>query len=273
MPPTRDHYAILGVHPAAEFAAIRTAYLRLARENHPDVAGAESVARMQLINVAWETLRDSDRRAAYDRTLPRARFQREAPTPAAAQRARASTAPPRSSAPPPRPTTWRPVGVPWEEEFTDWYAYLDLPKECTEDEIRVALARRREHALPHRGTGWADRLLAYLARVESILLDPVKRQAFETEMERRHANQRRAWGAPPRPQGPLAGSDWYAILGVAPDASRAKIQSAMEARASELSAAGVTATEYARRRAELRQAWAILGNDAARAHYDRTRGS
>ncbi len=111
----------------------------------------------------------------------------------------------------------------------------------------------------------------FLARVEGTLLDPAKRQAFETEMERRHANQRKAWGAPPRPDGPLAGSDWYAILGVAPTATRAQVQLAMEKKASTLARADVSATEYERQRAQLRQAWTILGNDAARAHYDRTR--
>lgn len=64
-----DHYAVLGVHPDADAEQVRAAYLRLMRANHPDlrpgdVAAAETARRA---NLAWQTLRDSQTRAAYDR--------------------------------------------------------------------------------------------------------------------------------------------------------------------------------------------------------------
>ena len=66
-----DLYAVLGVSPNANDAAIRSAYRHLARRHHPDAGGDERV--MMVLNKAWAILRDPDRRAAYDhqRTWPR----------------------------------------------------------------------------------------------------------------------------------------------------------------------------------------------------------
>jgi curved DNA-binding protein CbpA len=66
-----DLYAVLGVSPDANDAAIRSAYRHLARRHHPDAGGDEHV--MMVLNKAWAILRDADRRAAYDhqRTWPR----------------------------------------------------------------------------------------------------------------------------------------------------------------------------------------------------------
>jgi hypothetical protein len=63
-----SHYDVLGVAPSADQAALRRAYLRLARRHHPDRAGGDA-ARMQAINQAWATLGDPDRRARYDLSL------------------------------------------------------------------------------------------------------------------------------------------------------------------------------------------------------------
>ena len=68
------HYEVLGVAPDAPAAQIRQAYVRLARQHHPDYfagAGAgpraEAERRMRAINEAWSVLGDQRRRAAYDR--------------------------------------------------------------------------------------------------------------------------------------------------------------------------------------------------------------
>jgi len=61
-----DYYALLEVPPAADEAAIRLAYRRLARRYHPDVAGSGSLERMQRLNEAYRVLGDLDRRRAYD---------------------------------------------------------------------------------------------------------------------------------------------------------------------------------------------------------------
>ncbi|WP_073755615.1 J domain-containing protein [Streptomyces sp. CB03234] len=75
-----DHYAVLGVEPMASAEQIASAYRRHVRalhpDAHPDRCDAErSAARERLDDVvaAYGTLRDPDRRAAYDeaRRAPR----------------------------------------------------------------------------------------------------------------------------------------------------------------------------------------------------------
>lgn len=62
-----NHYRTLGVDPDADGAEIRHAYLALIRRHHPDKSGgAEDRARAQEVIAAYETLRDPERRAAYD---------------------------------------------------------------------------------------------------------------------------------------------------------------------------------------------------------------
>jgi len=69
-----DHYNTLGVIPTASAADLRTAYLKLARANHPDkfdgAARAEAEARMQQINEAWNVLGIAHKRREYDAKQP-----------------------------------------------------------------------------------------------------------------------------------------------------------------------------------------------------------
>src|SRR5690348_962185 len=63
----KDYYEILGVKADASDADIKSAYRRLARKYHPDVSkesGAEE--KFKSINEAYEALKDSSRRKAYD---------------------------------------------------------------------------------------------------------------------------------------------------------------------------------------------------------------
>jgi curved DNA-binding protein CbpA len=62
-----DPYRLLQVIPNAEPEVIRAAYRALARKYHPDKGGSE--AQMAMLNAAWETLRDREKRAEYDRHL------------------------------------------------------------------------------------------------------------------------------------------------------------------------------------------------------------
>ena len=63
----QDHYAVLQVHPEAEPEVIATAYRSLAQLYHPDRnPSPEAGPRMVQINLAYEVLRDPERRAAYD---------------------------------------------------------------------------------------------------------------------------------------------------------------------------------------------------------------
>ncbi|TFY99437.1 J domain-containing protein [Ramlibacter henchirensis] len=61
-------YDELHLPRTASFEDVRSAYRRLAREHHPDRAGADGAA-MARINQAYEVLSDPDRRARYDERL------------------------------------------------------------------------------------------------------------------------------------------------------------------------------------------------------------
>ena len=59
-----DYYGTLGIPKTATPDEIKTAYRRLASKNHPDKGG--DTATFQNIQVAYDTLSDPGRRAAYD---------------------------------------------------------------------------------------------------------------------------------------------------------------------------------------------------------------
>jgi curved DNA-binding protein CbpA len=70
MPAARSHYDTLNVSPDAELVVIEAAYRALMKKYHPDqgAAAAEGGASAADINQAYAVLRDSGRRAEYDRT-------------------------------------------------------------------------------------------------------------------------------------------------------------------------------------------------------------
>jgi len=63
----KDYYKILGVERGAADEEIKKAYRRLARKYHPDVSKeANAKEKFQEVAEAYETLRDKEKRAAYD---------------------------------------------------------------------------------------------------------------------------------------------------------------------------------------------------------------
>jgi len=63
----KDYYKSLGVERGAADEEIKKAYRRLARKYHPDVSKeANAKEKFQEVAEAYETLRDKEKRAAYD---------------------------------------------------------------------------------------------------------------------------------------------------------------------------------------------------------------
>ncbi len=63
----KDYYAALGVARDADADAIKSAYRKLARKFHPDVSTEKDAEeRFKEIGEAYETLKDPEKRAAYD---------------------------------------------------------------------------------------------------------------------------------------------------------------------------------------------------------------
>jgi curved DNA-binding protein CbpA len=64
-----DFYAVLGIPPDADDDRIRSAYRILVRRYHSDRGAGSSTEKFRQVVEAYETLSDSGRRRAYDRSL------------------------------------------------------------------------------------------------------------------------------------------------------------------------------------------------------------
>ncbi len=79
----KDYYAVLGVAKDADLEQIKKAYRKLARTYHPDVSKApDAEARFKEAAEAYATLKDTDKRAAYDQLGQRPVGEEFVPPPA-----------------------------------------------------------------------------------------------------------------------------------------------------------------------------------------------
>ena len=78
----KDYYAILGVARDATPDVIKKSYRKLARKYHPDVSKEpDAEAKFKAMAEAYETLKDSEKRAAYDQLGSHASGQEFRPPP------------------------------------------------------------------------------------------------------------------------------------------------------------------------------------------------
>ncbi|EKD17178.1 uncharacterized protein L3040_005397 [Drepanopeziza brunnea f. sp. 'multigermtubi'] len=101
-PVTDDYYLILEVKPTATLEEITKSYKRLALQCHPDRSKeSNATAAFQLLGEAYETLKDENKRRAYDSLYHRIKATR--PNPAQSRRKSKSTPKPETpTAMPPR---------------------------------------------------------------------------------------------------------------------------------------------------------------------------
>ena len=78
----KDYYATLGVERDAGADAIKTVYRKLARKFHPDVSKEPNAEeRFKEVGEAYETLKDPEKRAAYDQLGKHATGEEFRPSP------------------------------------------------------------------------------------------------------------------------------------------------------------------------------------------------
>jgi DnaJ-class molecular chaperone len=229
---TPDHYATLGVDPAATPAEIRSAYRKRSRELHPDRNRASDATRqMAALNDAYATLSDRDLRADYDLVRPRPKVE-------------------------PRPVVVPPAegrGSFQPERLPDWYEFLDLRMDASSAQV-IEAANRLGHEVRMDNYSELDeaRLILQLRHAVDILTNPRTRKVYDAAL----------CGSPP-PPGTFAylHENWYTFLGVRPSASIDRIAE----RVTELSArTRNTSPEYR----EITEAWRTLRDPALRREYD-----
>jgi curved DNA-binding protein len=231
-----DHYAVLGVSPAAAPADIKRAYRQRSLELHPDRNTApDANRRMAALNEAFAVLNDRRRREEYDLFRPRT-VEYSAPRPSA-------------TVPPEGPRAFQPDHLP------DWYEFLDLRMNASSAEVIDAL----------RLAGNAVRLAGYLRDDEDRLLLQLKRATDTLISPRTRAVYDHALTGTPPPAGlyPEYHESWYSYFGVRPSAGLDRIADAVTALAGKMRK---DSHEYR----ELERAWKVLRDPAKRAEYDAT---
>lgn len=71
-----DYYKVLGVNRTESLEGIQTAYRKLAKLCHPDLAGVQGKEKFQALQEAYEVLSDPGKRREYDASVDRRRQMR-----------------------------------------------------------------------------------------------------------------------------------------------------------------------------------------------------
>jgi uncharacterized protein YjbI with pentapeptide repeats len=180
----------------------------------------------------------------------------------------------------------------------DHYTLLSVSRTATFVEIRAAYRRlAREHHPDTNPDPAAEALMRRINDAWETLRDPGRRSLYDRQLPhaapvrpvrrqpppRRQADRRTepSWFAaeeaprePARATAEYTGDitvNWYREIGVREDAPRHEILKALSRMAESLSGADIAATEFARRRKVMKDAWAVLGDQYLRAAYDRAR--
>jgi hypothetical protein len=125
-----DYYAVLQVHPDADFEVIEAAYRQLMKKHHPDMAGedpqriATHEARAKAINEAFRILRDPNQRRRYDYARI---YTGTVPTPTATATQATSSAAPTASGRPASPPPAPPQPEPTTPSPAETYAAVQQP--------------------------------------------------------------------------------------------------------------------------------------------------
>ncbi len=70
----KSHYAVLGIGRNENADGVRSAYLQLVKDFHPDHSGLASAGEFRAVQEAYDVLSDPVRRRVYDRELDSRRF-------------------------------------------------------------------------------------------------------------------------------------------------------------------------------------------------------
>jgi uncharacterized protein YjbI with pentapeptide repeats len=182
----------------------------------------------------------------------------------------------------------------------DHYTVLGVTRSASEFEVRAAYRKlAREHHPDANPSPEAESTMRRINQAWETLRDAEKRSNYDRQnpLQRRTVvrpmRAQRPPAAPPRPRpqrDPFRSEDaprsearpgvefngdpsvnWYSIVGVREDAPKQEILKALSRMAGGLNGADISATEFTRRRNQMRDAWAILGDQHMRAAYDRAR--
>jgi len=144
----RTHYEILGVAQTASDAELRTAYRRLLRQAHPDMGGSSAI--LDLVNEAYDALKDPVKRSQYDATLRQGTSTAESVSTTPRQTPRTS----QPHEPPPAPPFGRFENRPSATGARTTYTGVPRSRSGRVPQwvVDEALGRPPRHSVPWRGT-------------------------------------------------------------------------------------------------------------------------